>query len=180
MSVMADGSAACAEACSGSSVDSMLRALADVGTGIFCIALWLLFVAINARLAGYVWRGWLDSCGCSKCVMRAPLRAMLAVLVNMLFPIANAVFLPSSSTSARTSVTALTFVAAVVVLAYMLASIYTLLNPRDRHNQPCLLETNTQDSGDNAADVMAQLEEQPLITGVAWEVELSSALLKGR
>lgn len=124
--------------------------------------------------------------------MRAPLRAMLAAFVNMLFPIANVVFFPSASTSTRTPVgggpaavpspvAALTFVAAVVVLAYLLVIVYTFLNPRNCHNQPCLLETNTQDSGgDNAADAMTLLEDRPLSPGAAWEVELSSALLKDR
>lgn len=181
--------AACAEACS-NSAGSALEAFVDVQMRIACIGLWLLFVSANARLAGYVWGGWRDrdSCGCiNKCFMRAPLRAMLAVFVNMLFPIANTVFFPSSSTSARTPVgdgpaaapspvAALTFVAAVVVLTYLLVTVYAFLNPRGCHNQPYLLETNTQDSGDNAADAMAQLEDHLLSPGVAWERELAGAL----
>lgn len=181
--------AACAEACS-NSTGSALEAFVDMQTRIACIGLWLLFVAANVHLASYVWRGWRDrdSCGCiSKCFMRASLRAMLAVFVNMLFPIANTVFFPSSSTSVRTPVgdgtaadpspvAALTFVAAVVVLTYLLVTVYTFLNPRGCHSQPCLLETNTQDSGDNAADAMVQWENQTFSCGIAWERELASAL----
>ena len=71
----------------------------------------------------------------------------------------------------------LTLVAMVAVLACMFASAYTLLNPRDCHNQPCLLETGTQvNDGDNTVDAMVLLEEQPLTTGGAWESELASAL----
>lgn len=182
--------AACAEACS-NSTGNLPEAFADVQMRIVCIGLWLLFVIVNARLAGYVWRGRRDNCGCiSKCFMRAPLRAMLAAFVNMLFPITNTVFFPSASTSTRTPVgggpaaapspvAALTFVASVVVLAYLLVIVYTFLNPRGCHNQPCLLETNTQDSGgDNAADAMTLLEDRLLSPGAAWEIELSVALAK--
>lgn len=180
--------AACAEACS-NSTGSALVAFADLQMRIACIGLWLLFVVVNARLAGYVWRGRRDNCGCiSKCFLRAPLRAMLAAFVNMLFPIASTVFFPSASTSTRTPVgggpvaapspvAVLTFVASVVVLAYLLVIVYTFLNPRDCHNQPCLLETNTQDSGgDNAADSMVQRENQTIRCGIAWGRELAGAL----
>lgn len=182
--------AACADACSNSTWGG-LEALAGVQMRIACIALWLLFVAVNVVLASYVLRGWRDSCGCiNKCVWRAPVRAALAAVVNMLFPFASVVFFPSASTSARTPIcggpaaapsplAVLTLVATVTVLAYMFASAYTLLNPRDCHNQPCLLETDAQvNDGDNTADAMALLEEQPLTTGIAWERELSAALAK--
>lgn len=181
--------AACAEACS-NSTGSALEAFADVQMRIACIGLWLLFVIANARLAGYVWRGRRDNCGCiSKCFLRAPLRAMLAAFVNMLFPIAGVIFFPSASTSTRTPVgggpaaapspvAALTFVASVIVLTYLCVTAYTVLNRLPCHNQPCLLETNTQDSGDNAADAMTLLEDRLLSPGVAWERELSAALAK--
>lgn len=173
--------AACAEACS-NSTGSALEAFADVQMRIACIGLWLLFVTANARFAGYVWRGWRDrdSCGCiSKCFMRAPLRAMLAAFVNMLFPIANTVFFPSASTNTRTPVAVLTFVASVVVLAYLCVTVYTVLNRPPCHNQPYLLETDTQvNDGDNAADAMTLLEDRLLSPGVSWERELSAALAK--
>ena len=74
---------------------------------------------------------------------------------------------------------ALAFVAMVAVLACMFAAIYTFLNARDCHNQPCLLETGTQvNDGDNTVDAMVLLEEQPLTTGGAWERELSAVLAK--
>ena len=183
--------AACADARSNSTV-SALEAFTDAQMRIACICLWLLFVAVNVVLASYVWRGWRDSCECiDKCVWRAPVRAALAAGVNMLFPFANNVFFSSASTSVRTPVgggpaadpsplAVLTLVASVAVLACMFTSAYTLLNPRGCHNQPCLLETGTQDSGGDESDAMALLEEQPLTTGSAWEVELSSALLKDR
>jgi len=72
----------------------------------------------------------------------------------------------------------LTLVASIAVLACMFTSVYTLLNPRGCHNQPCLLKTGTQDSGGDESDAMALLEEQPLNPGVAWERELSVALAK--
>ena len=182
--------AACAEACS-NSTGSALVAFADLQMRIACIGLWLLFVVVNARLAGYVWRGRRDNCGCiSKCFLRAPLRAMLAAFVNMLFPIASTVFFPSASTSTRTPVgggpvaapspvAVLTFVASVVVLAYLCVTVYTVLNRPPCHNQPCLLETDTQvNDGDNAADAMALLEDRLLSPGAAWERELSVALAK--
>lgn len=182
--------AACAEACS-NSTGSLPEAFADVQMRIVCIGLWLLFAIANARLAGYVWRGWRDSCGCiSKCFMRTPLRAMLAAFVNMLFPITNTVFFPSASTSTRTPVgggpaaapspvAALTFVASVVVLAYLCVTVYTVLNRPPCHNQPYLLETDTQvNDGDNAADAMTLLEDRLLSPGVSWERELSAALAK--
>lgn len=183
--------AACADACS-NSTGSALEAFTDAQMRIVWVCLWLLFVAVNVVLARYVWRGWRDSCGCiNKCVWRAPVRAALAAGVNMLFPFANNVFFSSASTSVRTPVgggpaadpsplAVLTLVASVAVLACMFTSAYTLLNPRGCHNQPCLLETGTQDSGGDESDAMALLEDQPLTTGSAWEVELSSALLKDR
>ena len=184
--------AACAEACS-NSTGSALEAFADVQMRIVCIGLWLLFAIANARFAGYVWRGWRDrdSCGCiNKCVWRAPVRAALAAVVNMLFPIADTVFFRSVSHRVRTyfgggpavaqsPLSALAFAATVAVLAYMCAAIYTFLNARGCHNQPCLLETNTQvNDGDNAADAMTLLEDRLLSPGVAWERELSAALAK--
>lgn len=70
--------AACADACS-NSTGSGLEALAGVQMRIACIALWLLFVAVNVALASYVLRGWRDSCGCiNKCVWRAPVRVARA------------------------------------------------------------------------------------------------------
>lgn len=182
--------AACADACS-NSTGSVLEAFADAQMRLTCVALWLLFVSANVALARYVWRGWRDGCGCiDKCVWRAPVRAALSAGVNMLFLFVNVVFFPSASTSTQTPVgggpaadpsplEVLNLVAAVAVLAYMFASVYTFLNPRDCHNQPCLLETDAQvNDGDNTADAMALLEEQPLTTGIAWERELSAALAK--
>ena len=184
--------AACADACS-NSTGSVLEAFADAQMRLACACLWLLFVAANAALARYVWRGWRDGCGCiDKCVWRSPVRAALAALVNMLFPFVNIVFFHSASTSTQTPVgggpaadpsplEVLNLVAAVAVLTYILASAYTLFNPRGCHNQPCLLKTGTQvNDGDNTVDAMALLEEQPLTTGVAWERELSAALAKKR
>lgn len=182
--------AACADACS-NSTGSVIEAFADAQMRLTCVALWLLFIATNVALAHYVWRGWRDGCGCiDKCVWRAPVRAALAAFVNMLFPFVNVVFFPSASTSTQTPVgggpaadpsplEVLNLVAAVAVLAYMFASAYTFLNPRDCHNQPCLLETDTQvNNGDNTTDAMALLEDQLLNPGVAWERELSVALAK--
>lgn len=179
---------ACAEACS-NPTGSVLEAFADAQMRIVCI--WLLFIAANVELSHYVWRGWRDSCGCiDKCVWRTPVRAALAAFVNMLFTFVNIVFFSSASTSTRTPVgggpaaapsplAVLTLVASAAVLAYMCAAIYTFLNPRGCHNQPCLLETNTQDSdGDSAADAIAQLEDRMLSPGVSWECELSAALAK--
>lgn len=116
------------------------------------------------------------------------MRAALAAVVNMLFPIADNVFFRSVSHHVRTyfgggpavaqsPLSALVFVATVAVLAYMCAAIYTFLNARGCHNQPCLLETDTQvNDSDNMADTMVLLEEQPLTTGSAWERELAGAL----
>lgn len=181
---------ACAEACS-NPTGSALEALAEAQMRLTCVALWLLFVSANVALASYVWRGWRDGCGCvNKCVWRAPVRAALAAGVNMLFPFVNVVFFSSASTSTQTPVgggpaadpsplAVLTLVASVAVLACMFTSVYTLLNPRGCHNQPCLLKTGMQvNDGDNTVDAMALLEEQPLTTGVAWERELSAALAK--
>lgn len=180
--------AVCAEAYSGSTCEA-LELFADIGMLIVCVGLWLLFASVNDRLIRYVWRGWRDSCGCiSKCVWRAPMRVALATVVNMLFPIADTLFFRSASHRVRTyfgggpavaqsPLSALAFVATVAVLAYMCAAIYTFLNARDCHNQPCLLETDTQvNDGDNTADAMVLLEEQPLTTGSAWERELAGAL----
>lgn len=182
--------AACADAYS-NSTGGVLEAFADAQMRIACIVLWLLFVAANVALANYVWRGRRNSCGCiNKCVWRAPVRAALAAGVNMLFSFARDVFFPSASTSTQTPVgggtaadpsplEVLNLVAAVAVLAYMFASVYTFLNPRGCHNQPCLLETDTYvNDGDNTADAMTLLEEQPLNTGIAWERELAGALAK--
>lgn len=182
--------AACAEAYS-SSTREALELFADMGLLVVYVGLWLLFVSVNDRLIRYVWRGWRDSCGCiNKCVWRAPVRAALAAVVNMLFPIADTVFFRSVSHRVRTyfgggpavaqsPLSALAFAATVAVLAYMCAAIYTFLNARGCHNQPCLLETNTQvNDGDNAADAMTLLEDRLLSPGVAWERELSAALAK--
>jgi len=179
---------ACAEAYSSSTCEA-LELFADMGLLVVCVGIWLLFVSVNDRLIRYVWRGWRDSCGCiSKCVWRAPMRAALAAVVNMLFPIADNVFFRSVSHRVRTyfgggpavaqsPLSALVFVATVAVLAYMCAAIYTFLNARGCHNQPCLLETDTQvNDSDNMADTMVLLEEQPLTTGSAWERELAGAL----
>lgn len=179
---------ACAEAYSSSTCET-LELFADMGLLVVYVGLWLLFVSVNDRLIRYVWRGWRDSCGCiNKCVWRAPMRAALAAVVNMLFPIADNVFFRSASTSVRTPVgggpaadpsplAVLTLVAAVTVLACIFTSAYTLLNPRGCHNQPCLLETDTYvNDGDNMADAMVLLEDRPLSPGVSWERELAGAL----
>ena len=180
--------ATCAEAYSGSTCEA-LGLFADMWLLVVYVGRWLLFVSVNDRLIRYMWRGWRDSCGCiSKCVWRAPIRAALAAGVNMLFPIADALFFRPASHRVRTyfgggpaaapsPLEVLTLVAMVAVLACMFASAYTLLNPRNCHSQPCLLETGTQvNDGDNTVDAMVLLGEQPLTTGGAWESELASAL----
>lgn len=179
--------AACAEAYS-NSTGGALEAFADGQMRLARICLWLLFVAANMALAHYVWRGWRDSCGCiNKCVWRAPTRSALAAGVNMLFSFANVVFFPSASTSVRTPVgggpaaapsplAVLTLVASAAVLAYMCAAIYTFLNQRGCHNQPCLLETGTQDSGEDEADAMVEWKDRLSSPGVSWERELAGAL----
>lgn len=178
--------AACAEAYSSSTCDA-LELFVDMGLLIVCVGLWLLFVSVNDRLIRYVWRGWRDSCGCNRCVWRTPIRAALAAGVNMLLPIADTVFFRSASHRVRTFVgdvpaaahsllSALAFAATVTALSYICAAIYTFLNARNCHNQPCLLETGAQDSGGDEADAMVQWENQTISCGIAWERELAGAL----
>lgn len=178
--------AACAEDYSSSTCDA-LELFVDMGLLVICVGLWLLLVSVNDRLIRYVWRGWRDSCGCNKCVWRSPMRAALAAGVNMLFPISDTVFFRSASHRVRTFVgdvpavaqsplSVLAFVATVAALAYICAAIYTLLNARNCHNQPCLLETGAQDSGGDEADAVVQWENQTISCGDAWERELAGAL----
>ena len=174
------------------SSDMFQRALADLTSAVEAAGLSLILiilVCINIRLAFRVYASSRNSCGCDECRGRIMRQALLGAALNTV-----AFFLSAwrhidtigpqghpVSDAVSFFLVCITLLSSLAALAFGAAGINALTDA-PRIGAQCPLEQG--ETGDSAAsaeaDNMVQWENRTISCGRAWEVELSSALLKGR
>lgn len=174
------------------SVDAAERALADFTSALEAVGLSLILVVlvcVNSLLGFRVYASSRNSCGCSKCRGRSMRQVLLGAALNMVtfflstwrhidtigpqgHPVSDAVSF---------FLVCITILSSLAALAFGAAGINILMDA-PRIGAQCPLAQG--DVGDAAASTedggTARWESQAARCGSAWEVELSSALLKGR
>lgn len=174
------------------SSDMFQRALADLTSAFEAVGLSLILVAlvcVNSLLGFRVYASSRNSCGCSKCRGRSMRQVLLGVSLNMV-----AFFLSAwrhidtigpqghpVSDSVSFFLFCITLLSSLAALAFGVAGINALTDAPRIGAQCPLAQGETGDAAASTEDGgMARWESQAARCGSAWEVELSSALLKGR
>lgn len=172
--------------------DAFQRALADFTSALEAVGLSLILVAlvcVNSLLGFRVYASSCNSCGCSECRGRSMRQVLLGAALNTV-----AFFLSAwrhidtigpqghpVSDAASFFLVCITLLSSLAALAFGVAGINILMDAQ-RIGAQCPLAqgdvgnaaTSTEDDG------TVRWESQAARCGSAWEVELSSALLKGR
>lgn len=174
------------------SSDMFQRALADLTSACEAAVLSLvliILVCINIRLAFRVYASSRNSCGCSKCRGRSMCQALLGAALNTV-----AFFLSAwrhidtigpqghpVSDAVSFFLVCITILSSLAALAFGAAGINALTDAPHIGAQCPLAQGDVGDSATSTEDGgTARWESQAARCGSAWEVELSSALLKGR
>lgn len=174
------------------SSDMFQRALADLTSAFEAAGLSLILVAlvcVNSLLGFRVYASSRNSCGCSKCRGRSMRQVLLGVSLNMV-----AFFLSTwrhidtigpqghpVSDAASFFLIGITLLSSLAALAFGAAGINALTDAPHIGAQCPLAQGDVGDSATSAEDGgTARWESQAARCGSVWEVELSSALLKGR
>ena len=174
------------------SSDMFQRALADLTSDCEAAVLSLvliILVCINIRLAFRVYASSRNSCGCSKCRGRSMCPALLGAALNTV-----AFFLSAwrhidtigpqghpVSDAVSFFLVCITILSSLAALAFGAAGINVLTDAPHIGAQCPLAQGDVGDSATSTEDGgTARWESQAARCGSAWEVELSSALLKGR
>lgn len=172
--------------------DAFQRALADLTSALEAAGLSLILVAlvcVNSLLGFRVYASSRNSCGCSKCRGRSMRQVLLGVSLNMV-----AFFLSAwrhidtigpqghpVSDAASFFLIGITLLSSLAALAFGVAGINALMDAPRIGAQCPLAQGDVGDSATSTEDGgTARWESQAARCGSAWEVELSSALLKGR
>lgn len=172
------------------SVDAAERALADLTSALEAAGLPLILVAlvcVNSLLGFRVYASSRNSCGCSKCRGRSMRQVLLGVSLNMV-----AFFLSEwrhidtigpqghpVSDAVSFFLIGITLLSSLAALAFGVAGINALTDVPHIGAQCPLAQGDVGDSATSTEDGgTARWESQAARCGSAWEVELSSALLK--
>lgn len=172
--------------------DAFQRTLADLTSAFEAAGLSLILVAlvcVNSLLVFRVYASSRNSCGCSKCRGRSMRQALLGAAVNTV-----AFFLSTwrhidtigpqghpVSDAVSFFLIGITLLSSLAALAFGAAGINILMDAPRIGAQCPLTRGDVGDSATSAEDGgTARWESQAARCGSAWEVELSSALLKGR
>lgn len=172
--------------------DAFQRTLADLTSAFEAAWLSLIlvaFVCVNSLLGFRVYASSRNSCGCSKCRGRSMRQALLGAALNTV-----AFFLSAwrhidtigpqghpVSDAVSFFLFCITLLSSLAALAFGAAGINILMDAPRIGAQCPLAQGDVGDSTTSAEDGgMAGWESQAARCGSAWEVELSSALLKGR
>lgn len=170
--------------------DAFQRALADLTSALEAAGLPLILVAlvcVNSLLGFRVYASSRNSCGCSECRGRSMRQVLLGVSLNMV-----AFFLSawrhidtigpqghSVSDAASFFLVCITLLSSLAALAFGVAGINILMDSPRIGAQCPLAQGDVGDSATSTEDGgTARWESQAARCGSAWEVELSSALLK--
>jgi len=174
------------------SVDTAERALADFTSVLEAVGLSLILVAlvcVNSLLGFRVYASSCNSCGCSECRGRSMRQVLLGVSLNMVAFCLSAwrhidtIGPQGHPVSGAVSffLVCITLLSSLAALAFGVAGINTLTDAPHIGAQCPLAQGDVGDSATSAEDGgTARWESQAARCGSAWEVELSSALLKGR
>lgn len=172
------------------SSDMFQRALADFTSALEAAGLSLILVAlvcVNSLLGFRVYASSRNSCGCSKCRGRSMRQALLGISLNMV------AFFSSEwrhidtigpqghpvSDAASFFLVCITLLSSLAALAFGVAGINILMDAPRIGAQCPLAQGDVGDSATSTEDGgTARWESQAARCGSAWEVELSSALLK--
>lgn len=172
------------------SSDMFQRALADLTSAFEAAGLSLILitlVCINIRLAFRVYASSRNSCGCSECRGRSMRQALLGAALNTVaFLLAawrhiDTIGPQGHPVSGAGSffLVGIALLSLVAALAFGVAGINALMDAPHIGAQCPLEQGETGDSTASAEDGgTARWESQAARCGSAWEVELSSALLK--
>lgn len=172
--------------------DAFQRALADLTSAFEAAGLPLILitlVCVNSLLVFRVYASSRNSCGCSKCRGRSMRQALLGAALNTV-----AFFLSTwrridtigpqghpVSDAASFFLIGITLLSSLAALAFGAAGINALTDAPHIGAQCPLTRGDVGDSATSTEDGgTARWESQVARCGSAWEVELSSALLKGR
>lgn len=172
------------------SVDAAERVLADFTSALEAVGLSLILVAlvcVNSLLGFRVYASSRNSCGCSKCRGCSMRQVLLGVSLNMV-----AFFLSTwrhidtigpqghpVSDAASFFLIGITLLSSLAALAFGVAGINALMDAPRIDTQCPLAQGDVGDSATSTEDGgTARWESQAARCGSAWEVELSSALLK--
>lgn len=172
------------------SVDAAERALADFTSALEAVGLSLILVAlvcVNVLLGFSVYASSRNSRGCSECRGRSMRQVLLGVSLNMV-----AFFLSAwrhidtigpqghpVSDAVSFFLIGITLLSSIAALAFGVAGINILMDAPRIGAQCPLAQGDVGDSATSTEDGgTARWESQAARCGSAWEVELSSALLK--
>lgn len=170
--------------------DAFQRALADLTSALEAAGLPLILVAlvcVNSLLGFRVYASSRNSCGCSECRGRSMRQVLLGVSLNMV-----AFFLSAwrhidtigpqghpVSDAASFFLIGIALLSSLAALAFGAVGINILMDAPHIGAQCPLAQGDAGDSTTSAEDGgTARWESQAARCGSAWEVELSSALLK--
>lgn len=172
------------------SVDAAERALAVFTSALEAVGLSLILVVlvcVNSLLVFRVYASSRNSCGCSKCRGRSMRQVLLGVSLNMVAFFLSTWRLVDTigpqghpvSDAASFFLIGITLLSSLAALAFGVAGINILMDAPRIGAQCPLAQGDVGDSATSAEDgCTARWESQAARCGSAWEVELSSALLK--
>lgn len=170
--------------------DAFQRALADFTSALEAVGLSLILVTlvcVNSLLGFRLYASSRNSCGCSECRGRSMRQVLLGAALNMVafclsawrhidtigpqgHPVSDAVSF---------FLVCITLLSPLAALAFGVAGINILMDAPRIGAQCPLAQGDVGDSTTSAEDGgTARWESQAARCGIAWEVELSSALLK--
>lgn len=170
--------------------DAVERTLADLTTALEASGLSLILVAlvcVNSLLGFRVYASSCNSCGCGTCRIRSVRQTLLGVALNAVaFCLSSWRYVDtidpqghSMSGAGNSFLSGIILLSFIATLAFGVAGINALTDA-PRIGAQCPLAHG--DVGDSAtsteADVMVQWEDHAVGCGGAWELELSSALMK--
>lgn len=172
------------------SVDAAERALADFTSALEAVGLSLILVVlvcVNSLLGFRVYASSRNSCGCSECRGRSMRQVLLGAALNMV-----AFFLSAwrhidtigpqghpVSDAVSFFLVCITLLSSLAALAFGVAGINILMDAPRIGAQCPLAQGDVGDSAASAEDGgTTRWESRAARCGSAWEVELSSALLK--
>lgn len=170
--------------------DAAERALADFTSALEAVGLSIILVVlvcVNVLLGYSLYASSRNSCGCSKCRGCSMRQVLLGVSLNMV-----AFFLSTwrhidtigpqghpVSDAASFFLIGITLLSSFAALAFGVSGINALMDAPRIDTQCPLAQGDVGDSATSTEDgVTARWESQAARCGSAWEVELSSALLK--
>lgn len=172
--------------------DAFQRTLADLTTALEAAGLSLILVAlvcVNSLLGFRVYASSCNSCGCGMCRIRSVRQTLLGAALNAVaFCLSSWRYVDtinpqghSMSGAGNSFLSGIILLSFIATIAFGVAGINALTDAPRIGAQCPLTQGDVGDSATSTEDGgTARWESQAARCGSVWEVELSSALLKGR